>query len=130
MDELAEPERKVRDPWGLPEPCGNNFGAPVWDLWEVIRELDPSGPGASMISGMPWWKGAQSWPLGLKLLKDHIRCMVIKDFKWGEEDGKWRSEMFLSEKGWSISRPYFRLAEAIRHTRAHITPSRVSHVPG
>ena len=33
-------------------------------------------------------EGMRSWPLGLKLLKEHIRCMVIKDFKYGEKDGR------------------------------------------
>jgi len=30
----------------------------------------------------------RSWPLGLKLLKDYIHCMVIKDFRYGEKEGR------------------------------------------
>ena len=68
--------------------AGSNFGAPVWDLWEVIRDMDPQWTGCQYDVRHATVEGNRSWPLGLKLLKDHIRCMVIKDFKWGEKDEK------------------------------------------
>ena len=35
---------------------GDGFGAPVWDLWEVLKNLDPHGPVFSMIYFMPLLK--------------------------------------------------------------------------
>ena len=67
--------------------AGRNFGAPVWDLWTVIRDMDPNWIGCQYDIRHATVEGMRSWPLGLKLLKDHIRCMVIKDFRYGERDG-------------------------------------------
>ena len=68
--------------------AGSNFGAPVWDLWTVIQDMDPQWTGCQYDVRHATVEGNRSWPLGMKLLKDHIRCMVSKDFKWGERDGR------------------------------------------
>jgi len=68
--------------------AGSNFGAPVWDLWTVIRDMDPRWTGCQYDVRHATVEGNRSWPLGMNLLKDHIHCMVIKDFKWGEKDAK------------------------------------------
>jgi sugar phosphate isomerase/epimerase len=34
-------------------------------------------------------EGAQSWTLGYELLKAHIRYIVVKDFEWSKQDGRW-----------------------------------------
>lgn len=68
--------------------AGSNFGGPVWDLWEVIRDMDPEWTGCQYDIRHATVEGMRSWPLGLKLLKEHIRCLVIKDFKYGEKNGR------------------------------------------
>lgn len=70
--------------------AGNYFGAPVWDLWQVIRDLDPRWIGCQYDIRHAHVEGAQSWPMALELLREHIRCLVIKDYEWGEEDDRWR----------------------------------------
>jgi sugar phosphate isomerase/epimerase len=70
--------------------AGNYFGAPVWDLWEVIRDLDPQWTGCQYDICHATAEGNRSWPLGLRLIGNHIPCIVIKDFRWGERDGKAR----------------------------------------
>jgi sugar phosphate isomerase/epimerase len=88
MNGLARLNEKYQIHGAYQNHAGSNFGAPVWDLWEVIRELDPQWTGCQYDIRHATVEGNHSWPLGLKLLKDHIRCLVIKDFKWGEKDGK------------------------------------------
>lgn len=68
--------------------AGSYFGAPVWDLWTVIKDMDPQWTGCQYDVRHATVEGNRSWPLGMKLLKDHIRCMVSKDVKWGEKDGR------------------------------------------
>jgi sugar phosphate isomerase/epimerase len=68
--------------------AGSNFGAPVWDLWEVIKDMDPRWTGCQYDIRHATAEGNRAWPLGLRLLKEHIRCIVIKDFRWGERDGR------------------------------------------
>ncbi len=70
--------------------AGRYFGAPVWDLWEVLKDLDPRWMGCQYDIRHAVVEGADTWTWPLNLLKDHIRCMVIKDFRWREEGGQAR----------------------------------------
>jgi sugar phosphate isomerase/epimerase len=88
MNGLARLNEKYKIHGAYQNHAGSNFGAPVWDLWEVLKDLDPQWTGCQYDVRHATVEGNRSWPLGMKLLKDHIRCMVIKDFKWGEKDGK------------------------------------------
>lgn len=90
MEGLARLNEKYKIHGAYQNHAGSNFGAPVWDLWEVIRDMDPQWTGCQYDICHATAEGNRSWPLGLKLLKDHIRCIVIKDFRWGERDGKAR----------------------------------------
>ena len=90
MEGLARLNEKYRIHGAYQNHAGSNFGAPVWDLWEVIRDMDPDWTGCQYDIRHATVEGANAWPLGLRLLKDHIRCLVIKDFRWGEADGKLR----------------------------------------
>ncbi len=90
MEGLARLNEKYRIHGAYQNHAGSNFGAPVWDLWEVIRDMDPNWTGCQYDIRHATVEGANAWPLGLRLLKDHIRCLVIKDFRWGEADGKLR----------------------------------------
>lgn len=88
MEGLARLNEKYGIHGAYQNHAGSNFGAPVWDLWEVIREMDPEWTGCQYDIRHATVEGNGSWPLGLRLLKDHIRCLVIKDFTWGEKDGR------------------------------------------
>lgn len=88
MEGLARLNEKYKIHGAYQNHAGSNFGAPVWDLWEVIRNMDPRWIGCQYDICHATAEGNRSWPLGLKALKDHIRCIVIKDFKWGERDGR------------------------------------------
>jgi len=88
MSGLARLNEKYQIHGAYQNHAGSNFGAPVWDLWNVIREMDPQWTGCQYDIRHATAEGNRSWPLGLKLIKDHIRCLVIKDFQWGERDGK------------------------------------------
>ena len=88
MTGLARLNEKYQVHGAYQNHAGSNFGAPVWDLWTVIGDMDPRWTGCQYDVRHATVEGNRSWPLGMKLLKDHIRCMVIKDFRWGEKDGK------------------------------------------
>lgn len=88
MNGLARLNEKYQIHGAYQNHAGSNFGAPVWDLWEVIKDMDPRWTGCQYDVRHATVEGNSSWPLGMKLLRDHIRCMVIKDFRWGEQDGK------------------------------------------
>jgi sugar phosphate isomerase/epimerase len=88
MEGLARLNEKYQIHGAYQNHAGSNFGAPVWDLWEILKDMDPRWMGCQYDIRHATAEGNRAWPLGLRLLKDHIRCMVIKDFRWGERDGK------------------------------------------
>lgn len=67
---------------------GTRVGSPVWDLYELLRELDPRAIGVQFDIRHATTEGGQSWPLGLKLLAPWIKCTDVKDFKWAQSPGK------------------------------------------
>lgn len=88
MDGLTKLNEKYEIHGAYQNHAGSNFGAPVWDLWEVLKDMDPRWMGCQYDIRHATVEGNRAWPLGLRLLQDHIRCMVIKDFRWGERDGR------------------------------------------
>ncbi len=70
--------------------AGTNVGATVWDIWYALKNLDPRHIGCQYDIRHATVEGGTSWPLGLRLIRPFIGSLVIKDFKWGVVDGKWR----------------------------------------
>ncbi|RPI45893.1 MAG: sugar phosphate isomerase/epimerase, partial [Bacteroidetes bacterium] len=89
MGKLAGLNRKYGIHGAYQNHAGDYFGAPVWDLWYVIRDLDPEWTGCQYDIRHATVEGANSWYMGLEMLKDHIRCLVIKDFHWEFRDDRW-----------------------------------------
>lgn len=69
---------------------GTSIGASVWEIKKVLETANPVFFGAQYDIRHAVAEGGQSWPNGVKLLKDHIKTIVLKDFKWGQVDGKWK----------------------------------------
>jgi sugar phosphate isomerase/epimerase len=65
-------------------------GAPVWDLWGLIKELDPKYIGCQFDIRHAMVEGNQAWPLHLRLMSKYIKTFAVKDFKWEKQDGAWR----------------------------------------
>lgn len=97
---------------------GTRFGAPVWDIWETIQNLDPVWMGCQYDLRHAVVEGGNSWILGLDLLQKHIKSIVAKDFYWGKTENGWREvnaplgegmcnwqEFFKRLKGYNFSGP-------------------------
>lgn len=87
---LAGMNRDFRLRGGYQNHAGTNVGAPVWDLWYMIRDIDPRWIGCQYDIRHATAEGGTCWPLGLELIAPFIGTLVVKDFKWGLVDGKWR----------------------------------------
>jgi sugar phosphate isomerase/epimerase len=66
-------------------------GAPVWDLWELFKGLDPNYIGCQFDIRHATVEGGQTWPLHLRLMSRYIRTLVMKDFIWEKRDNKWQT---------------------------------------
>ncbi|MCB1235183.1 MAG: sugar phosphate isomerase/epimerase [Verrucomicrobiae bacterium] len=61
------------------------FGAPVWDLAEVMGEFDPADAGVAFDIGHATIEGSKCWPLHWALIRDHIDTVYIKEPRWGDD---------------------------------------------
>lgn len=69
---------------------GTYIGASMWEVKKILETANPKYFGAQYDIRHAVAEGGQSWPNGVKLLKDQIKTIVLKDFKWGKVDGKWQ----------------------------------------
>ncbi len=90
---LAKLNRKYNIRGECQNHSGDGFGAPVWDLWEVLKNMDPQRIGVQYDVFHASVEGANSWPLGFSLLKPYIGTLDIKDFYWKKTEGKWELEI-------------------------------------
>ena len=69
---------------------GKNIGAPLWDIWELVKDRNPAHMGIQYDIRHAYVEGGKSWPIDLEYIQSHIRTLVIKDFHWAQrEDGSW-----------------------------------------
>jgi len=66
-------------------------GAPVWDLWELIKDLDPRYIGCQFDIRHATVEGGQAWPLHLRVMSKYIKTMAVKDFRWENRNNRWRT---------------------------------------
>ncbi len=68
--------------------AGTRVGSALWDLHELLRDVDPRWMGVQYDIRHATAEGGLSWPLPLRLLAPWIRCTDIKDFKWQQSPGR------------------------------------------
>jgi sugar phosphate isomerase/epimerase len=58
------------------------FGAPVWDIYSIMREYPAADFSFCFDILHATCEGGKSWPLEFNLVKDHIGAAYFKDYKW------------------------------------------------
>lgn len=78
---------------------GKNYvGAPVWDIWELIRGLNSRHVAVYFDIGHATLEGGYSWPLQAKLVEPLLSVVSVKDFIWKKERAggagrdRWKAE--------------------------------------
>lgn len=93
--------------------AGTRVSAPVWDLWELLKDLDPNWIGSQYDVRHATVEGGKSWQLGMKLVSPFIRSTVIKDFRWEKKDGKWKDVHVPLGEGMVDFKQYFKLVKSL-----------------
>src|SRR5262249_55179629 len=60
-------------------------GAPVWDVFSMIRDLDPRYMGFCFDICHAAVEGGLSWPVQARLVEPFLTAVVVKDFYWKKE---------------------------------------------
>jgi len=85
---------------------GDYFGAPIWDLYTVLKRINSPWLGSQYDIFHATVEGANAWPIGLKLIKPYIKSIDIKDFQWAKKDGKWITEVVRLREGFVDFKSY------------------------
>ena len=67
----------------------NYFGAPIWDLAELLSEFDPADVGVAYDIGHSTVEGAKAWPLDFARIRDYIDTVYVKEPGWEDNKLKW-----------------------------------------
>jgi sugar phosphate isomerase/epimerase len=92
LRDLAQLNKELNLQGTIQNHSGNNYvGAPVWDIREMIRGLDPKVMGAYFDIGHATLEGGYSWPIQAKLMEPLLAIVSVKDFRWESRQG-WKAE--------------------------------------
>jgi sugar phosphate isomerase/epimerase len=58
------------------------LGASLWDLWYVIRDLDPRWIGCQFDLRHAVVEGGSAWPVDFRRVEERTHTLVVKDFRW------------------------------------------------
>jgi len=78
---------------GIENHSGSNLvGAPVWDVYSLIKDIDPRRFGMCFDIGHATIEGGLSWPIQARLMEPFYTAVYVKDFVWKKESGRWRED--------------------------------------
>ncbi|MEI7830741.1 MAG: TIM barrel protein [Prolixibacteraceae bacterium] len=100
FEKLAKVNEKLGIHGGYQNHSGLHVGAPVWDLYELVKDVDPKYLGVQYDIRHAQTEGGYSWMLGMKRVEPWIRTICIKDFVWGKDPkGAWKHQNVLLGEG-------------------------------
>lgn len=88
---------------------GHYLGASVWDLDKLLEGILPNQIGCQYDIMHSHVEGGKNWEIDFRLIKDHINTLVVKDFKWGKVNGKWKPINTQLGEGMVNFKEYFSL---------------------
>jgi L-ribulose-5-phosphate 3-epimerase len=90
---------------------GARLGAQVWDLYELLKDLDPQYIGCQYDVRHAMVEGFNSWVNNFKLINPWVKCTDIKDYKWTLTNNKWAPESVPVGEGMVNFDTYFKLVK-------------------
>lgn len=108
--DLAQLNREYEMFAGYQNHAGADYvGAPLWDIWTLVTDLDPRWIGVQFDLRHATVMGQDSWPVQFGLLAPHVHMIVAKDFRWRLEDGNLEAENCPLGEGVVDFESYFQL---------------------
>lgn len=89
LRDLAALNKAIGIQGGIQNHSGANFvGCAVWDIYELVRDLDPKALGVCFDIGHATLEGGLSWPTDARLMEPFFTCAYVKDFAWVRDEKK------------------------------------------
>lgn len=92
--------------------AGIKIGASYWEVYQLLQKVDPSYFGVQYDIRHTTVDSGVSWPNGLELLRDKIKVIVLKDFKWGRVGSQWEPINVPIGEGMVDFDTYFKLLKS------------------
>ncbi|MDX9755517.1 MAG: sugar phosphate isomerase/epimerase [bacterium] len=94
MKRLAEWNQKYGVRAGYHNHSGLNYiGGPVFDVYEMLRGVDPEWVGCNFDTGHAVVEGGGgAWRTNFRLLASRIKMSAVKDFIWTKSEKGWRHQ--------------------------------------
>ncbi|MDR3401676.1 MAG: sugar phosphate isomerase/epimerase [Chthoniobacter sp.] len=90
LKDLAALNRELGIQGGWQNHSGADMvGAPLWDTWTMIKDLDPRDIGVCFDIGHATLEGGLSWPIQARLLEPRYVAVYLKDFRWEKGPKGW-----------------------------------------
>lgn len=105
--ELEKLNEKLDLIGGYQNHAGKHVGAPIWDLLPILEVTKGKYIGSQYDIRHAVVEGGESWELGLECIKPYINSIVIKDFKWGIVNNKWKPVSVPLGQGMVDFKKYF-----------------------
>ena len=87
-------------------------GASIWDLRELLRDLDPRWLGCQFDIRHATVEGGLSWSTDFRAVEARTHTLVLKDFRWKRNEGNWSLENCPIGSGMVRFKEYFELLKA------------------
>ena len=89
--------------------AGTSVGASFWEIKKILESVNPDFFGTQYDIRHAMVEGGNSWVNGLQLLEPTIKMIVLKDYKWGQVNGKWEAINVPIGEGMVDFKTYFKL---------------------
>lgn len=90
LKELSELNRKLGIVGCYQNHAGTLVGASLWEVYKILEKVDKDYFGVQYDIRHAMVEGANSWINGFELIRPQIKTIVLKDYKWGNINGKWK----------------------------------------
>ncbi len=109
FSELSLLNKEIGITGGYHNHSGNYVGSAIWDLHKALENTTTSHLGCQYDIMHATVEGGENWEVGFNLIKPYINTLVVKDFKWGKVDNKWKRIFTPLGEGMVDFRRYFEL---------------------
>jgi len=92
----------------------DSFGAPVWDIFQLLEEVNSDYLGSHFDIGHATVEGGYAWPINFHRIKNKIGAVIVKDFKWViNKNNNWEVEWCPLGDG-QIDSKFFKMLDHIK----------------
>lgn len=99
--------------------AGRMVGASLFEVWEILQKADHQHMGVQYDIRHATLEGGLSWQTGFDLIQKNIKTIVLKDFIWEKNNGKWSPKNVPLGEGMVDFTTYFKLIKTL-HIQAPI----------